>query len=71
MLQELFTLPTNPPDVGDFVFVGFSQEWLKVVLAGVQTMRSNDLWVDGAANDAIGQIDQLINLLMINLDPPP
>lgn len=71
MDSPLFVLPTNPPDEGDFVYLGFSQEWLLVVLAGVQAFRNNDLWVDGEANDAIGQIDLLLDLLMTNLDPPP
>jgi len=67
----LFVLPATPPDEGVFVYVGFSHDWLLVVLAGIQTLRDNDLWVDGEANDAIGQIDTLIDLLMTNLDPPP
>lgn len=71
MDAPLYVLPENPPDEGDFLFVGFNKEWLLVVLAGVQTFRNNSLWVDGEANDAVGQIDQLLDLLMTNLDPPP
>jgi len=71
MDNPLFVLPENPPDEGDFVYVGFSKDWLRVVLAGVQTFRSNEQWVDGEENDAIGQIDLLLDLLMTNLDPPP
>ena len=71
MAQQLYTLPENAPDEGVFCYVGFNQEWLQVVLAGVQTFRNNNLWIDGEANDAVGQIDQLLDLLMTNLDPPP
>lgn len=71
MDAPLYALPANPPDEGDFVFVGFNKEWLLVVLAGVQTFRNNALWIDGEASDAVGQIDQLLDLLMTNLDPPP
>lgn len=71
MDAPLYVLPENPPDEGVFVYVGFNQEWLKVVLAGIQTFRDNNLWVDGEVNDAVGQIDQLLDLLMTNLDPPP
>ncbi len=71
MDAPLYVLPTNPPDEGDFVFVGFNKEWLRVVLAGVMAFRDNNLWVDGELNDAVGQVDQLLNLLMTDLDPPP
>jgi len=71
MSEQLFVLPENPPDEGVFIFVGFNKEWLKVVLAGVQSFRNNNLWVDGAENDAVSQIDQLLNLLMTDLDEPP
>ena len=71
MDAPLYVLPESPPDEGDFVFVAFNREWWTVVLAGVRSFRDNSLWVDGEINDAEGQIDQLLDLLMTDLDPPP
>ncbi len=68
MSPPIFVLPESPPDTGTFWFVGFNVEWLPIVLAAVQALRDNRLWVDGETLDAEGQIDVLLDLLMENLD---
>jgi hypothetical protein len=66
-----FVVPVNAPDEGAFWYVGFSEDWLKVVLAGLLILRDPDLWAEHETSQVIEKIDMLINLLETNLDPPP
>ena len=62
-----FPVPDNPPNSGDFITVQFNIEWLPIILALVETMKSPTQWIDPP--DSIqGQVDELIVLLSTNLD---
>jgi len=63
-----FPVPNNPPDEGDFIIVGFNREWLAVILALVQTIRTPTAW-DNPPDDITGQVDELAYLLETDLDP--
>lgn len=68
MAKFKFPVPTNPPSSGDFVIVGFNPEWLPIVLALLQTIRSPENW-ESPPGDITGQVDELIDLMSTDLDP--
>lgn len=61
-------MPENPPDEGDFLIVGFNREWLPIILATLQPLRSKVFWED-PPGDIAAQVDELLYLIGFDLDP--
>lgn len=70
MMADYYKLPVpeSPPNEGDFLIVGFNIDWLPIILEALQPLRSPTAW-DNPPDDITGQVDELIYLIGLNLDP--
>lgn len=64
----LYPVPTNPPDEGDFIIVGFNREWLPFVLGVLLPLKDPKVW-DNPPDDISDQVSTLIALIQEDLDP--
>ncbi len=60
-------VPTNPPNEGDFIFVGFNIEWIPIVLYALQLVNNDYVWID-PPDDITEQVQELIFLIQNSLD---
>lgn len=52
-------VPANPPDAGTAYYCEFGQDWLPIVLTGIEALRNEALWLS-PPTDLIPQIDELM-----------
>ena len=66
-LPYKFPVPESAPNEGAFITVAFSVEWMPIVLAVLQSLRSPAAW-ESPPDDIVQQVDELLTLIQTNLD---